>query len=65
MMEENRKDRIKIGNLNKRYMALSKAGQQADHLLKQTDKLWERINKRTSDLDERSQKLKLEYEALT
>lgn len=66
MMQENKKDREKIGNINKRAQTLKGQYQlteeQAMKNLSQVEKIQARIDKRTKELDERSQRLANEYQ---
>ena len=69
MIEENKKDRIKIDNINKRAAVLKESNRftdkQAQSFLSQVEKLNERIDKRTVELDNHSKNLLRKYEALT
>lgn len=66
MMQENKKDRQKIGNINKRAQILKGqnqlTGEQATKNLSQVEKIQARIDKRTKELDEHSQRLANEYQ---
>ncbi len=66
MMQENKKDREKIGNINKRAQILKGQNQlteeQAVKDLSQVEMIQARIDKRTKELDERSQRLANEYQ---
>lgn len=65
MMKENKKDRGRIGGINRRAQNLREqnnfTSEQAQDALKQMEVIEERINKRTDELDKRSRKLIDEY----
>lgn len=61
MMEDNRKDRDKIGGINRNSQMLRSrnkfTSEQAQDALSRMEVIEDRINKRTKELDERSQSL--------
>ncbi len=66
MMQENQKDREKLGSINKRTQVLRTQGQlteeQVTKNISQFEKIQARIDKRTKELEERSQRLANEYQ---